>query len=95
MQIRKSNVILLLAALLCLGRAVLPAAADGILQLYLPFDEAAGATAFAGACSGGSCPTAGVSGQVDGALSFDGTDDYHGMFRGGICSTPHMGHFDK
>jgi uncharacterized repeat protein (TIGR01451 family) len=88
MQIRKVNVILLLAALLCLGRAALPAAAGGTLQLYLPFDETVGATTFAdasgnasgndrdGACSGDSCPTAGVSGKVGTALYFDGTNDY-------------------
>ncbi len=83
MQILKLNVILVLAALLCLGRTALPAAADGLLVLYLPFDEAVDSTTFAdasgnghvGSCPGG-CPTAGISGQVGTALYFDGTNDY-------------------
>jgi predicted outer membrane repeat protein len=78
------RVSLSLIALLCLGLIALPSSAAETLALYLPFDEAAGATTFAdasgndfdGACSGGSCPTAGVSGRVDTALVFDGTDDY-------------------
>ncbi|MGC9400246.1 MAG: LamG-like jellyroll fold domain-containing protein [Anaerolineae bacterium] len=70
-------------ALFVLGALAPSSSAAGTLALYLPFDEAAGPTFadasgndFDGACSGGSCPTVGVSGQVDGALSFDGTDDY-------------------
>ncbi len=52
--------------------------------LYLPLNEAAGATTFAdasgvgnaGACSGAACPTAGVDGPARTALRFDGADDY-------------------
>jgi hypothetical protein len=52
--------------------------------VLLHFDEPAGAQRFEdssgqghhGACSGTSCPTAGVSGKVDQALSFDGANDY-------------------
>jgi hypothetical protein len=67
------------------GRVLLawPALSAGTLALYLPFDDAAGpafadasGNDFDGACSGDNCPTAGVSGKVDGALQFDGTDDY-------------------
>ncbi len=54
------------------------------LVAHWRLDEDAGATTFAdasgnghtGACSGGNCPTAGESGEHDGALLFDGGDDY-------------------
>ena len=73
-----------LVVLFCLlGVLTLPTSAAGTLALYLPFDEASDATAFADASGNdftatcpGDCPTPGVSGKVDGALSFDGTDDY-------------------
>ncbi|MBM3134650.1 MAG: LamG domain-containing protein, partial [Chloroflexi bacterium] len=52
--------------------------------VLLHFDEPTGAQRFEdssgqghhGACSGTSCPTAGVSGKVDQALRFDGANDY-------------------
>jgi len=52
--------------------------------LDIPFDESAGATAFAdlgpdlhhGTCSGNTCPTAGKVGQRGQAVEFDGNDDY-------------------
>ncbi len=51
--------------------------------LHLPLDEAPGATTFAdssgngnpGACSGGGCPRAGVTGKQGQAAQFDGADD--------------------
>ncbi|MCB0134986.1 MAG: hypothetical protein KDD75_07755, partial [Caldilineaceae bacterium] len=50
--------------------------------LHYHFEEAAGATLFYdgsvnhlnATCSGDACPTAGATGQEDGALAFDGND---------------------
>jgi hypothetical protein len=52
--------------------------------LWLGLNESAGATRFAdnslqennGSCSGGACPTAGLSGYTGLAAEFDGVDDY-------------------
>ncbi len=54
------------------------------LPAYLPFDEAAGSTnvfdnlgslSQPGYCQGTGCPATGEAGMVDGAVTFDGTDD--------------------
>ncbi|MBP7998168.1 MAG: hypothetical protein KA314_02115 [Chloroflexi bacterium] len=57
------------------------------LRLFIPFEETPGSTVFdnlipyntqnrEATCTGTSCPTAGLRGQVDRAVYFDGLDDY-------------------
>ncbi|GAK55386.1 hypothetical protein U27_02219 [Candidatus Vecturithrix granuli] len=63
--------------------AGLAAAEDPDLVLYLPLNEAAGATTFSdasgnnnpGACTSPGCPTLGVAGKDGTAAQFDGIDD--------------------
>ena len=55
------------------------------LKLFMPFEDVSGSTIFDNilgdarasdyACSGASCPTAGLRGQIDRAAFFDGLDD--------------------
>lgn len=84
MKVRRSINLLLIVGIL-LALAPRPALAQELPGpvLWLKFDESAGATTFVdssasganGACSGATCPVAGVPGRIGQAAQFDGVDD--------------------